>query len=183
VASKSKNKGKGFEREVCKILGEIYEDSFIRVPNSGAFVGGVNAARKSTLTENQIQVSKGDIIPPTEWIHFNCECKNYADFPFHHLLQDKAIPLLEMWLEQTLDAHDENDLDILFMKFDRKGIYFAFPQAIKGTFNLKSNIDYHSEKYGSWTLTFWDDFKSNTNNIQKIKEYSIKGTNIANQSN
>ena len=28
MASKSKNKGKGFEREVCKILGEIYNDNF-----------------------------------------------------------------------------------------------------------------------------------------------------------
>ena len=41
--SKSKNKGKTFEREVCKILKEIYEDNFERVPHSGAFVGGQNA--------------------------------------------------------------------------------------------------------------------------------------------
>ena len=75
MTSKSKNKGKGFERDVCKILGKIYGDNFERVPHSGAFVGGVNAARKSTLTENQIKAFKGDIIPPDHWKHFNCECK------------------------------------------------------------------------------------------------------------
>ena len=63
MSSKSKNKGKGFEREVCRILSEIYQDNFERVPHSGAFVGGLNAARKSTLTENQIKAFKGDIIP------------------------------------------------------------------------------------------------------------------------
>ena len=46
MASKSKNKGKGFEREVCKILGEIYDDNFERVPHSGAFVGGRVHLRK-----------------------------------------------------------------------------------------------------------------------------------------
>ena len=95
MASKSKTKGKGFEREVCNILSELYNDNFERVPHSGAFVGGQNAVRKSTLTENQIKAFKGDIIPPDHWNYFNCECKNYADFPFHHLLQEKPIPLLE----------------------------------------------------------------------------------------
>ena len=89
--SKSKNKGKGFEREVCNILSEIYQDNFERVPYSGAFVGGINAARKSTLTENQIKAFKGDVIPPDDWKYFNCECKNYADFPFHKLLQEKPM--------------------------------------------------------------------------------------------
>ena len=164
MASKSKNKGKSFERDVCNILGELYNDNFERVPHSGAFVGGINASRKSTLTENQIKAFKGDIIPPDDWKYFNCECKSYADFPFHHLLQDKAIPVLEMWLEQTLDAHDKNDIDVLFMKFNRKGIYFALPTSSKHLFKFKSNIDYHSNKYGTWTLTFWSDFSQISTN-------------------
>lgn len=176
MASKSKNKGKGFEREVCKILGELYEDNFERVPHSGAFVGGINASRKSTLTENQIKAFKGDIIPPDDWKYFNCECKNYADFPFHHLLQDKAIPVLEMWLEQTLDAHDENDIDLLFMKFDRKGIYFAFPTNINQHLLTSRHTIYDSEKYGSWVITFWTDFIKIPNNIENLKKLAINGT-------
>jgi Holliday junction resolvase len=176
MTSKSKNKGKGFEREVCKILGEVYGDNFERVPHSGAFVGGVNAARKSTLTENQIKAFKGDIIPPDHWKHFNCECKNYKDFPFHHLLQNKAIPLLESWLEQTLDAHDDRDIDLLFMKFDRKGIYLAFPKRHKTKFFLDRHITYQSENHGHWTITFWEDFKATTINTDAIETMAIKGT-------
>ena len=175
--SKSKNKGKGFEREVCNILSEIYQDNFERVPYSGAFVGGINAARKSTLTENQIKAFKGDVIPPDEWKYFNCECKNYADFPFHQLLQEKPIPLLEQWLEQTLDAHDENDLDLLFMKFNRKGIYIAFPKNLVDKFKFQRYINYTSKDYGSWTITFWQDFQAQEFNTRQIKNLSINGSN------
>ena len=37
--SKSKNKGKTYEREVANFLTELYGESFTRVPYSGAFVG------------------------------------------------------------------------------------------------------------------------------------------------
>ena len=43
---KSKNKGKAFEREIANFLSDLYEESFTRVPYSGAFVGGKNAVRK-----------------------------------------------------------------------------------------------------------------------------------------
>lgn len=175
MASKSKNKGKGFEREVCKILSALYNDNFERVPHSGAFTGGSNVFRKQTLTENQIKAFKGDIIPPDDWKYFNCECKNYADFPFHHLLQDKSIPLLESWIDQTMDAHDENDFDLLFMKFDRKGIYFVYPSCHDSEFKLSANIKYNSENYGEWTITYWPDFQSQANNIDNIKKLSISG--------
>jgi len=174
--SKSKNKGKTFEREICKILKEIYEDNFERVPHSGAFVGGQNATRKSTLTENQIKAFKGDIIPPDHWKYFNCECKNYADFPFHQLLQDKSIPLLEQWIEQTMDAHDDKDIDLLFMKFNRKGIYLAFPKRHKEKFYLDRHLTYPTDGYGYWTITFWDDFKANKLNTDAIETMAIKGT-------
>ena len=63
MASKSKNKGKGFEREMANFLSDLYQLSFIRVPASGAFVGGANAVRKDILSEGQIRGAKSDIIP------------------------------------------------------------------------------------------------------------------------
>ena len=177
MASKSKNKGKSFERDLAKMLSELYNDTFVRVPHSGAYTGGQNVVRKEILTENQIKAFKGDIIPPDHWKHFNCEAKNYADFPFHHLLQNKAIPLLESWLEQTLDAHDDRDIDLLFMKFDRKGIYLAFPKRHKTKFFLDRHITYQSENSGHWTITFWEDFKATTINTEAIETMAIKGTN------
>lgn len=174
--TKSKNKGKGFEREVCGILSNIYNENFERVPHSGAFVGGINAVRKSTLTENQIKAFKGDIIPPDEWRYFNCECKNYAEFPFHQLLQAKPVLLLEQWLGQTLDAHDNNDIDLLFMKFNRKGIYLAFPENLVDRFRLDRYIRYTSDKHGSWIITFWEDFQAKKINTKAIKILAINGT-------
>ena len=42
MTSKSKSKGKSWERDVCVFLSKLYNDSFIRVPNSGAYTGGKN---------------------------------------------------------------------------------------------------------------------------------------------
>ena len=78
MTNKSKTKGKGWERDVCNFLSEKYNDSFIRVPNSGAYVGGKNEYRKEYLSEEQIKLSRGDIIPPLHYPYFLAECKNYA---------------------------------------------------------------------------------------------------------
>ena len=123
---KSKNKGKAFEREIANFLSDLYEESFTRVPYSGAFVGGKNAVRKEHLDEAQIRGFKGDIIPPDTWSKLNIECKNYADFTFHALFQQKNIPLLNDWIDQTYDAADEGDFNLIIMKFSRRGKFVMF---------------------------------------------------------
>ena len=45
MSSKSKAKGSGWERDVCQTLSELYDDNFMRVPNSGAYTGGMIAHR------------------------------------------------------------------------------------------------------------------------------------------
>ena len=45
MTSKSKSKGKSWERDVCVFLSKLYNDSFIRVPNSGAYTGGKKIGR------------------------------------------------------------------------------------------------------------------------------------------
>lgn len=156
AGSKSKNKGKGFEREVCNFLADLYDDSFTRVPDSGAFTGGKNAYRRNTLTEGQIRAHKGDIIPPDEWKYFNAECKNYAEFPFHQMFTRSPVPLLEAWLEQTLEAADEGDCNILFMKFNRKGRYCAFQ--LPNTFGTLRHLDYTDKQGNNWRFTGFEDF-------------------------
>ena len=115
---KSKNKGKAFEREIANFLSALYEESFTRVPYSGAFVGGKNAVRKEQLDEAQIRGFKSDIIPPDGWGKLNIECKHYAEFPFHALLRPDRIPLLDQWIAQTYDAADEGDVNLIIMKFN-----------------------------------------------------------------
>ena len=64
------------------------------------YIGGSNFHRATNLSEGQVRGFKGDIIPLITK-YFNCECKSYADFPFHHFLYNKKIPLLEGWINQT----------------------------------------------------------------------------------
>lgn len=156
MTSKSKAKGGAWERDVAKYLSETYDAPFMRVPNSGAYTGGSNAGRKVLMSDGQVRHMKGDIVPPDEWNHFNCECKNYADFPFHHLLWNKEIPLLEDWLQQIKDAADPGDVNILFMKITRRGSYVAFEAS--QTFKTHRSTAYTDGKGVEWKLTEFDSF-------------------------
>ena len=120
MTSKSKSKGNSWERDVAKHLTELYGEPFVRVPNSGAYIGGANTKRKQVLHEGQIRSFKGDIIPGQSFPKFNCECKSYGDFGFHQLFQGESKQL-NTWIDQLLDVADSGDFNILFMKFNRKG--------------------------------------------------------------
>jgi len=162
MSSKSKNKGKSWERSVCLILSELYNDSFIRVPGSGAFIGGTNEFRKETLSTEQIKLSRGDIIPPLNFPHFLAECKNYADFPFHQLLANNTIKLLDTWIAQVEhDVISENDVWLLFIKITRKGEFVLFNTNHLGDklFQLPHGVSY--KKYWFCELNyFFECYKS-----------------------
>jgi len=158
MSNKSKNKGSGYEREQAKFLSELYNGSFIRVPNSGAFIGGKNQKRTEILSEGQIRSFKGDLIPPDNWKYFNSECKFYADFQFHSLLSPGYIPILEKWIDQCMEVAEDKDLNIMFMKFNRKGKYVAY-QASLG-WKTPHSIVYTSKNHGDWIFCgadmFWE---------------------------
>jgi hypothetical protein len=124
MPSPQKQKGSGFEREVAKFLSDIYGESFIRAPGSGAYVGGKNQSRTEFLHEGQIRSFKGDIVPGQSFSKMNIECKFYADFPFHLVLTGECKQL-NTWIGQLLDVAEEGDVNLLFMKFNRKGRYVA----------------------------------------------------------
>jgi len=145
MSSKSKNKGKSWERDVCIFLSKLYVDSFIRVPGSGAFIGGSNQFRKEYLSEEQIKLSRGDIIPPVKYPYFLAECKNYAEFPFHQLIAKNSIKLLDTWIEQVEhDVTSEKDVWLLFIKITRKGQYVLFNTEYLGDklFQLPHGVKY-----------------------------------------
>ena len=158
MASKSKTKGATWEREFANFLGELYGEKFVRVPNSGAFVGGANSVRKAGLDAGQIQSFKGDIMPPSSWIHFNCECKNYKEFPFHQL-PSGTVAILEKWISQCCEAAEPNDFSFVVIKITRKGTYILAPQ--HPSINPGSHyFSYQSSNHGSWYLLdyklFWN---------------------------
>jgi hypothetical protein len=155
MPSKSKIKGSTFEREISKFLSELYGKSFVRVVNSGAFVGGKNVIRRDSLSEHQIKSHKGDITPPDDWQNFNAEAKSYSDFSWHLLLSGE-YKQLDDWLNQLLTAGEKGDINILLMKFNRKGRFVAVQTGYPWS---KSNyFTYISEKYGKWFIMEWDSF-------------------------
>ena len=169
MPSKSKIKGSSFERDVAKELSELYDESFVRTPSSGAYVGGSNVARKEVLSEGQIQSFRGDIIPPDEGKYFNVECKSYADFPFHQLLSLGDVRLLDEWTEQLLDVAEENDLNLLILKFNRKGKYIGFQEQLLNT----SFTTIRHVIYKDWVITGYEDFWEL--NQAPVKHHSING--------
>lgn len=120
-------KGANGERELCKMLTEMFGASFIRSAHSGAFVGGKNARRKATLSAGQVRQVIGDIVPPDGLPRLVVESKFYRDFPFHQLLRQHACPLLDGWIQQTLDVIDADTVWMICLKVNLKGWYVAVP--------------------------------------------------------
>jgi len=167
MSSPQKNKGSGFEREIAKYLSDKYSESFIRAPGSGAYVGGKNQSRTEVLHEGQIRSFKGDIVPGQSFTKMNVECKFYADFPFHLLLTGEC-KVIDAWIGQLMDVADPNDLNILFMKFNRKGRYICVQSKL--TWVADNFTYYTSQKHGDWMIFEFDSFF--LHNTELLKTYS-----------
>lgn len=167
MPSPQKAKGSGYEREIAKFLSSTYGESFIRAPGSGAYVGGSNQSRKEFLHEGQIRSFKGDVVPGQSFSKMNIECKFYADFPFHLVLAGDC-KVLDGWLDQLMEVAEPNDINLLFMKFNRKGRFIAVQTTM--TWVTDQFLYYTSKKHGDWILVEFDHFfKYNT---QLLKDYS-----------
>mgnify|MGYP001552965512 CR=1 FL=1 len=153
MPSPQKTKGKSYENDVAGFLTETYGDRFMRVPTSGAYLGGANYDRRLTMTEGQIRSFKGDIIPPDDWNHFNCEAKFYKEFKWHLLYEGNK--LFDSWLEEVEATADNGDVNLIFMKFNRIGQYMAY-QSHEGYC-----VDSYTAYSSSWHITshgnFWND--------------------------
>lgn len=171
MSSPQKNKGSGFEREIAKYLSEKYGESFIRAPGSGAYVGGKNQVRKEVLHEGQIRSFKGDVVPGQSFKRMNIECKFYADFPFHLLLTGEC-KVIDAWIDQLMDVADTNDVNLLFMKFNRKGKYVCVQSKL--TWISDNFIYYTSKKHGDWMIFEFDSFFKH--NVNLLKTYSTEST-------
>lgn len=167
TGSKSKQKGNSFEREVASYLTKLYDESFVRAAHSGAYIGGRNVHRKAVLSENQVKSFKGDIIPPDSWNKFNAEAKSYADFPFHQLYTGEC-KVLDGWVEQMMDVAEDGDVNILFMKFNRKGKFVVVQSKL--TWVTDNFTYYSSKKYGDWLIIDFEHFFKHNKDL--LKAYS-----------
>ena len=176
MTSPQKAKGSGFEREVAKFLSDLYGESFIRAPGSGAYIGGKNQHRTTVLHEGQVRSFKGDIVPGQSFSKMNIECKFYADFPFHLLLSGDC-KVINTWIEQLMDVADDGDVNLLFMKFNRKGRYVAVQCG--STWITDNFVYYSSSKFGDWLIVEFDDFFQHNSTL--LKTYSAPPDTTSNQ--
>lgn len=123
MPNKNKAKGNSAERELCSIFGEIFKETFIRVPNSGAYQGGLNNFRAQYLSENQKQIMSNDIIPPTCFPNCALESKFYKDFEFHHLFRSEGNNTLNGWIKQVHESGIDmiKSFPMICFKINRKG--------------------------------------------------------------
>ena len=176
MTSPQKAKGSGFEREVAKFLSDLYGESFIRAPGSGAYIGGKNQHRTAVLHEGQVRSFKGDIVPGQSFSKMNIECKFYADFPFHLLLSGDC-KVINTWIEQLMDVAEIGDVNLLFMKFNRKGRYVAVQCG--STWITDNFVYYSSSKFGDWLIGEFDDFFLHNSTL--LKTYSGTSDTTSNQ--
>ena len=121
MGSKAKRLGNGYEYEIRDHLREVTgDDSFERVPNSGAYFGGANQTRAATAREGLVEIMSGDIITPPNW-RWVVECKNYEDVSWHQLVLSDHCAQIDEFIEQvTLDAKTNNLEPLLFIKLRKK---------------------------------------------------------------
>ena len=168
MPSPQKAKGSSWERDCARYLSTLYNESFIRAPGSGAYVGGINQARKEFLHEGQVRSFKGDIVPGQSFPKMNIECKSYADFPFHQLFSG-TVKQLEGWIEQCMDVADKGDFNILLMKFNRKGKYIAVQNTDQSELILINHFNYKSTHHGIWSIMDFNTFfNTNSQTIKKL---------------
>jgi hypothetical protein len=175
MPSPQKQKGSSWEREVARFLSDTYQESFIRAPGSGAYVGGKNQARTQILHEGQIRSFKGDIVPGQSFTKFNAECKSYADFPFNLVLAGNC-KVLDGWLDQMMDVAEDNDVNMLFMKFNRKGSFVCVQSKL--TWISDHFLYYTSEKHKDWVIIEFEHFFKLNKDL--LKKYCNKTDTTSN---
>lgn len=129
-----KNKGKAGERYFANLLSDITGKSFIRIPNSGAFIGKQNRERIRKISQGQLTAALGDIQNPDSLKYqFIWESKFYKDFPFHKMMTEKLPAQMTEWLDevlydtetslQTLDKRPK--VPFLCIKINRRGSFIV----------------------------------------------------------
>lgn len=169
MAVNGKQKGNSWERDIANMFSEEFEDTFRRVPNSGAIVGGLNRKLiKEGLRQDAVEILAGDIIVPKDF-PFSLECKSYQDFEFHRVVQG-SCKTLDGWIEQAeSDANVSKKDFLLIMKFNRKGSFVC---------SLPHSLQSHLENYmwykGKYLIYTLEEFLKHKYDIEVVKEWKEK---------
>lgn len=166
MPAKGKSKGNTGELLIAKFLTETFGSKFMRVPNSGAYLGGSNAHRKQSLDAEQINYFKSDIIPPSHMKKLVIESKFYKTFPFEKLASNTRIPQLEGWIKQCLATVDEHDLWFVVVRINHKGTWACFDQKWLPSLQMGNHVRYFEYVW----CDFQDLMKQNKEQISTLTQ-------------
>lgn len=130
----SKAKGNSFELKVSKVLADALAPlKFIRVPGSGARVGGGNFNKFGALfSQESLNIFVGDVVASNETeVGIKCkvsiECKSYATAENFSLLMLGSSKIFGWMNESEVDALKTGKVPILIFKWNRTDVYVASP--------------------------------------------------------
>lgn len=130
----SKSKGNTYELKISKKLADKLSPlKFIRVPGSGARVGGVNFQKFGTLfSADSLNIFVGDVVASNEAevglkCKVNIECKSYATPDNVSLLIGGTSKIFGWMRESEIDAAKTGKVPILIFKWNRTDDFIASP--------------------------------------------------------
>lgn len=142
MSNNQKSKGNSGERKIADFLSKLYNKKFIRVPNSGAYLGQSNNFRKNDMDAGQISTFKADLIPPSNMRKLVIESKFYKDFPFYNLMKQTDIPLLDKWVQQAIVSSDLGDFWVVIFRINHRGAFAVFDKELMNKFKLENYCIY-----------------------------------------
>jgi hypothetical protein len=165
MANKQKNKGKSYERAICKHLSSVFGLNFERIPNSGAFTGGKNFYRSDKLSAEQLLLTDGDLIVPSELSHLVFECKNHKVLSFPSFFTGSAK--LDEWITQAKSS--KRLCWFLVFHVNNTGEFIIFDSKFFNTFKLSHNYMLYDKSYIITTIKdFFEDNKDILLNLPSL---------------
>ncbi len=135
IGKSAKTKGKTGERAIADLLTVETNLKWVRIPNSGSFIGKSNRNRILTLSENQVDAMLGDIFAPIELKYrFIIESKNYKNFAWSKFRDKGEVPAnLYKWMKELLyDCESYKSIEkqrkhigLLYVKINKSGSWLS----------------------------------------------------------
>lgn len=170
MPNKQKNKGKSYERAICKHLSTVFGLNFERIPNSGSFTGGKNFYRAAKLSPEQLLLTDGDIIVPSELSFVSIECKNHKNLSFPSFFTGSAK--LDEWIEQAKSS--KRLLWLLIYHVNSVGDFIVFDLDWYNTFKMPVNyMVYKKECIIISSKNFFEDNKDILLNLPTLNNKDI----------
>jgi hypothetical protein len=145
MSNPNKNKGKNWERDVAKYLTSLFGVNFMRIQNSGAFIGNSNLYRAGNMTHEQIVSVEGDINCPKILENIRIECKFYQKIAWKCLFNSDGESNLNKWIEQSKIG--TKPLWLICFKINNSGSFVLFDKTLMSNMNLGCNYLVYRDNY------------------------------------